>query len=289
MTAVASPALSSTASGRGWASSASECGARRHPGPDLIRIEKLGKTFTTADGVVTALEDLDIAIKEGEFVSIVGPSGCGKSTLLMCLAGLIEPSQGSITVGGRRVRGPFTDLGIVFQEALLLDWRTVLGNVLFQVEMRGLDAKAYEGRARELLERVGLGGFERKKPWELSGGMRQRVALCRALIHDPPLLLMDEPFGALDTLTREQMNVDLSRLCAETGKTAVFITHSIAEAVFLSERVLVMASRPGRIIADLPIAFADTRRLSLRTTPEFAEYERRIYSLFRSIGVLRDE
>ena len=140
-----------------------------------------------------------------------------------------------------------------------------------------------------MLERVGLGGFERKSPWELSGGMRQRVAICRALIHDPPLLLMDEPFGALDTLTRDQMNVDLLRLCAETGKTAIFITHSIAEAVFMSDRVLVIISRPGRVIADLPIDFPDPRRLSLRTTQQFAEHESRIYSIFRNIGVLRDQ
>ena len=263
--------------------------ARRRSRPDMIRIEQLGKVFATADGSVTALDNLDIAIREGEFVSIVGPSGCGKSTLLMCVAGLIEPSHGSITVAGRRVSGPFTDLGIVFQEALLLDWRNVLGNVLFQIEMRGLDPRAYVNRATELLASVGLGGFERKSPWELSGGMRQRVAICRALIHDPPLLLMDEPFGALDTLTRDQMNIDLLRLCRETGKTAVFITHSISEAVFLSDRVLVMTSRPGRIIAELPIGFPRHRRLSLRTTPEFAEQERRIYAIFRDLGVLRDE
>jgi NitT/TauT family transport system ATP-binding protein len=268
---------------------ATENVARHRPRLDMIRIEQLSKSFATADGSVSALDNLDIAIGEGEFVSIVGPSGCGKSTLLMCIAGLIEPSHGSVTVGGRRVSGPFTDLGIVFQEALLLDWRNVLGNVLFQIEMRGLDRTAYVNRAKELLASVGLGGFERKSPWELSGGMRQRVAICRALIHDPPLLLMDEPFGALDTLTRDQMNIDLLRLCAETGKTAVFITHSISEAVFLSDRVLVMTPRPGRIIADLPIAFPAPRRLSLRTTPEFAEQERRIYAIFRDLGVLRDE
>jgi NitT/TauT family transport system ATP-binding protein len=280
----------SRAGGEGWSGGATENGARHQARSEMIRIEKLGKTFTTADGIVTALENIDIRIEAGEFVSIVGPSGCGKSTLLMCVAGLIAPSAGSVEIGTRPVSGPFTNLGIVFQEALLLDWRTVLGNVLFQIEMRGLDPNAYESRATELLERVGLGGFEGKSPWELSGGMRQRVAICRALIHDPPLLLMDEPFGALDTLTREQMNVDLQRLCAETGKTALFITHSISEAVFMSDRVLVMTPRPGRIIADLPIAFAaDVRRLSIRTTPEFAEQEKKIYSIFRSIGVLRDD
>ena len=282
-------AASSPAAGEGSGGGLTDSDMRHQPRTDAIRVERLGKTFTTADGIVTALENLDFAIEEGEFLSIVGPSGCGKSTLLMCIAGLIEASHGSIAVGGRRVSGPVTNLGIVFQEPLLLDWRTVLGNVLFQIEMRGLDPKAYEGRARELLNRVGLSGFEGKSPWELSGGMRQRVAICRALIHDPPLLLMDEPFGALDTLTRDQMNIDLLRLCAETGKTALFITHSISEAIFLSDRVLVMAAKPGRIIAELPIAFAAPRRLSLRTTPEFAELERQIYALFRSIGVLRDE
>jgi NitT/TauT family transport system ATP-binding protein len=255
----------------------------------MIRIENLGKTFGTADGEVAALENIDVAIADGEFVSIVGPSGCGKSTLMMCVAGLIEASAGSVTVNGTRVSGPFTQVGIVFQEALLLDWRTVLGNVLFQVEMRGLDPRAYEARARELLARVGLKGFERKNPWELSGGMRQRVAICRALIHDPPLLLMDEPFGALDTLTRDQMNVDLRRLCADTGKTAIFITHSISEAVFLSDRVLVMTPRPGKVVADLPISFTEARRLGIRTTPQFAEKEAKIYSIFHGIGVLRDE
>jgi NitT/TauT family transport system ATP-binding protein len=280
----------SSGSGEVWRGSATTNVTPQQTRTEMIRIGKLGKTFTTADGVVTALENIDVTIEAGEFVSIVGPSGCGKSTLLMCVAGLIAPSAGSVDIGNRPVSGPFTDLGIVFQEALLLDWRTVLGNVLFQIEMRGLDPKAYETRARELLARVGLGGFEGKSPWELSGGMRQRVAICRALIHDPPLLLMDEPFGALDTLTREQMNVDLQRLCAETGKTALFITHSISEAVFLSDRVLVMTPRPGRIIADLTIPFAaGARRLSIRTTPEFAEQEKKIYSIFRSIGVLRDD
>ena len=280
----------SSGSGEVWRGSATTNVTPQQTRTEMIRIGKLGKTFTTADSVVTALENIDITIEAGEFVSIVGPSGCGKSTLLMCVAGLIAPSAGSVDIGNRPVSGPFTDLGIVFQEALLLDWRTVLGNVLFQIEMRGLDPKAYETRARELLVRVGLGGFEGKSPWELSGGMRQRVAICRALIHDPPLLLMDEPFGALDTLTREQMNVDLQRLCAETGKTALFITHSISEAVFLSDRVLVMTPRPGRIIADLKIPFAaGARRLSIRTTPEFAEQEKKIYSIFRSIGVLRDD
>jgi NitT/TauT family transport system ATP-binding protein len=254
-----------------------------------ISVRNVSKSYGTEHFGKQVIHNCSFTLERGKLTVMIGPSGCGKSTLMMCVAGLIEASAGSVRVGSTRVSGPFTQVGIVFQEPLLLDWRTVLGNVLFQVEMRGLDPKAYEGRARALLERVGLAGFERKSPWELSGGMRQRVAICRALIHDPPLLLMDEPFGALDTLTRDQMNVDLLRLCAETRKTALFITHSISEAVFLSDRVIVMTPRPGRVIADLPVAFTGTRRLSLRTTPQFAEHESRIYSIFRSIGVLQDE
>ena len=186
-------------------------------------------------------------MRGGEFLSIVGPSGCGKSTLAMLIAGLMRPTSGVIAVDGRAVSRPQTELGIVFQNAVLLAWRSALDNVLLQVEMRGLAARQYRDRAMELLRSVGLDGFERRLPHELSGGMRQRVAICRALIHDPPLLLMDEPFGALDALTRDQMTLDIQGICARGGKTVLFITHSITEAVFLSDRVLVMTPRPGRI------------------------------------------
>jgi NitT/TauT family transport system ATP-binding protein len=204
----------------------------------------------------------------------------------MCVAGLTQPTEGTIKIENRPVTAPVTDVGIVFQDALLLDWRSVLDNVLFQIEMRGLRKADYRDRALALLKQVGLAGFETKYPWELSGGMRQRVALCRALVHNPPLLLMDEPFGALDTLTRDQMNVDLLRLCAGGNKTVLFITHSITEAIFLSDRVIVMSQRPGRVVEDMRISFDQERRLDIRGTPRFVEYEKRTYDIFRQLGVL---
>ena len=222
----------------------------------LIDIDGVGKTFTGQDGEqIIALEGTDLKIGRGEFVSIVGPSGCGKSTLLSLVAGLLETTIGEVRISGSRVDGPYTDLGFAFQSDLLLDWRTVLRNVLLQCDMRGIDNKTHEPRARELLRSVGLEGFEDKRPFELSGGMRQRVALCRALLLDPPMLMMDEPFGALDALTREQMQVDLLAMWQETKKTVLFVTHSISEAVFLSDRIIVMTPRPGKVreIIDIDI------------------------------------
>jgi len=252
----------------------------------MIEISGVNKWFATKDGTVTALENIDLEVGKGDFVSVVGPSGCGKSTLMMCVAGLMPPSAGRIAIDNRPVAGPVTDVGIVFQDALLLDWRNVLDNVLFQIEMRDLSKADYIDRARALLKQVGLSGFENKHPWELSGGMRQRVALCRALVHDPPLLLMDEPFGALDTLTRDQMNIDLLHLCEGSNKTVLFITHSISEAIFLSDRVIVMSQRPGRVVEDIRISFDQERKLDVRSTPRFGEYEKRIYDTFRNLGVL---
>jgi NitT/TauT family transport system ATP-binding protein len=255
----------------------------------MIQIRNVNKSFPTKDGTVVALNDVTLDIGKGEFVSIVGPSGCGKSTLMMCVAGLAQPTGGQVTIGGQNVSAPFTDVGIVFQDALLLDWRNVIDNVLFQIEMRGLPKAQYRDQAMTLLKRVGLAGFETKYPWELSGGMRQRVALCRALVHNPPLLLMDEPFGALDTLTRDQMNIDLLRLCEGGDKTVLFITHSISEAIFLSNRVIVMSQRPGRVVEDMKITFEEERKLHIRSTPRFVEYEKTIYDIFRKLGVLSDE
>ncbi|MBX6328946.1 MAG: ABC transporter ATP-binding protein [Pseudolabrys sp.] len=252
----------------------------------MIEISNVNKSFPTKDGTVVALDNVELDIGKGDFVSIVGPSGCGKSTLMMCVAGLAQPSAGRITIENQQVTGPVTDVGIVFQDALLLDWRNVLDNVLFQIEMRGLPKADYRDRALALLKRVGLASFENKYPWELSGGMRQRVALCRALVHDPPLLLMDEPFGALDTLTRDQMNIDLLNLCEGGNKTVLFITHSISEAIFLSDRVIVMSQRPGRVVEDIRISFDEERKLDIRSIPRFVEYEKRIYHTFRKLGVL---
>src|SRR5919198_1650165 len=197
-------------------------------------LDGLSKVYATRDGPVRALDQVSLSEARGEFLSILGPSGCGKSTLLMIAAGLLPASSGAVTIDGKPVLGPRTDIGIVFQTPVLLEWRTALGNVMLQAEAKKLPRTAAERRARELLASVGLAGFEGKYPHELSGGMRQRVSLCRALIHNPNQLLMDEPFGALDALTRDQLNLDLQRIWNERRMTVLFITHSIAEAIFLS-------------------------------------------------------
>jgi NitT/TauT family transport system ATP-binding protein len=222
-------------------------------------------------------------------VSVIGPSGCGKSTLLMLLSGLDRATSGIIRVGGKIIDSPTSDLGIVFQQDVLLEWRTALENVLLQADIRGMDKPAARARATELLAMVGLDGFAAAYPYELSGGMRQRVAICRALLHEPPLLLMDEPFGALDALTRDQLQIDLLRLWSKQKITVVFVTHSIAEAVFLSDRIVVMSPRPGRIETIIKIDLPRPRRLSLRESPEFLGYNRQVTSVFKALGVLRDE
>jgi NitT/TauT family transport system ATP-binding protein len=250
-----------------------------------IRLQGVGKRYDTKDGAVDACSDIDLDIRQSEFVAIVGPSGCGKTTILKMVAGLVPYSAGSITVGGARVERPLTDVGIVFQEAILLDWRDVLSNVMLQVDIRGSDAAAGEREARHLLEITGLSGFEHKKPYELSGGMRQRVSICRALVHDPPLLLMDEPFGALDALTREQISMDIQRIWMEKRKTAIHITHSIPEAVLLADRVVVMGPRPGRIVEIIEIDLPRPRRLD-RLPQKFNDYAGRIREIFKSKGVL---
>jgi len=254
----------------------------------FISVGGLSKQYLSQTGPVLALDKVDFAIAEHEFVSVIGPSGCGKSTLLMIVSGLTPPSTGIVTIGGRRVEGPYTELGIVFQEDVLLDWRNVLENVLLQADIRGTRSDAAQTRARELLEMVGLAGFETKYPHELSGGMRQRVAICRALLHDPALLLMDEPFGALDALTRDQMNLDLLGFWQKIRMTVLFVTHSISEAIFLSDRVIVMSPRPGKIETIVPVGLPRPRRLTMRDTPEFAEYTRSVRSVFERAGVLKE-
>ncbi|HEY8252747.1 MAG TPA: ABC transporter ATP-binding protein [Burkholderiales bacterium] len=250
-----------------------------------IRLRGVGKTYETKDGAVDACAGIDLDVRQSEFVAIVGPSGCGKTTILKMVAGLVPRSAGEITVGGRRVERPQTDVGIVFQESILLDWRDVLSNVMLQVDIRRMDRAAYEPVARHLLRSTGLEGFEHKKPYELSGGMRQRVSICRALVHDPPLLLMDEPFGALDALTREQISMDIQRVWMEKRKTAMHITHSIPEAVLLADRVVVMGPRPGRIVEILEIDLPRPRRLD-RLPPRFNDYAGRIRDIFKAKGVL---
>jgi NitT/TauT family transport system ATP-binding protein len=252
----------------------------------LIRLDRVAKTYYTADGPVESLQPLTFDIGDGEFMSVVGPSGCGKSTLLKLVAGLLPASAGEIVLNGKHVNGPPDNVGIVFQSPVLLAWRSVLDNVMLQIEMRRLDRNAYLAKASALLEMVGLGGFERKFPWQLSGGMQQRASICRALVHNPAVLLMDEPFGALDAMTREKMNLELQRIWFETKKTVLFITHSIPESVFLSDRVLVMTERPGRIAAIYDVPLARPRKLSMMGSPEFAKLAQTIRSHFYAQGSL---
>jgi NitT/TauT family transport system ATP-binding protein len=252
----------------------------------LIRFSNVSKYFGDGHRRVHAVDHVSFTARRGEFVSILGPSGCGKSTMMMLASGLISATAGSVEIDGRPIVGPHTELGIVFQQDLLMDWRRVLGNVLVQPEFRGLRARDFEARATELLKLVGLAGFEDKYPYELSGGMRQRVSICRALVHDPELLLMDEPFGALDALTRDQMNLDLQRIWQENRKTVLFVTHSIGEAVFLADRVFVMAPRPTRILEDIAIDLPRPRDLGIREAPKFTAYVHEITRLFYQMGVL---
>jgi NitT/TauT family transport system ATP-binding protein len=250
-------------------------------GTPFIRLQNVAKTFMRDGATFNAVSDATFDVQKGELVCLVGPSGCGKSTLLRILAGLIEPDAGSvISVGGPNE--PFTpgrDVGIAFQQPLLLKWRRVLENVLLPAEILGLPVKASRDRARDLLNLVGLSHAENKYPYELSGGMQQRVAIARSLIHDPKLVLMDEPFGALDALTRERMNVELLRIWEQSGKTIILVTHGIGEAVFLGKRVVVLTAGPARMAADIPIALPDNRTLEIKTSEAFGAYSRQIYGL----------
>jgi NitT/TauT family transport system ATP-binding protein len=251
----------------------------------VIELDGVRKTYVTADGEVPSLKPVDFTINEGEFIVVVGPSGCGKTTLLKMIAGLLPPSGGEIRVQGRVVTRPHRDVGIVFQSALLLPWRRVLGNVMMPVEVKGLPAGEYRQRALDLLKMVGLAGFENKYPWQLSGGMQQRVSICRALVHDPKIVLMDEPFGALDAMTREKMNVELQRIQRETGKTVFLITHSIPEAVFLADRVVVMTARPGTVAAVYDVPLPRPRTLDMMASAPFAEMTQKIRAHFSDAGL----
>lgn len=239
--------------------------------PAFIAAVQAGKVYASRSGPIHAVHKASFAAEEGQFISLLGPSGCGKSTLLMMLAGLERPSTGELHVAGAPMLAPRADTGVIFQDATLLPWRSVIDNVLFPIEVLKLPLVQYRGRARELLARVGLTRFENKRPHELSGGMRQRVAICRALVHDPKVLLMDEPFSALDAITRDQMNVVLSEMLERYRKTVIFVTHSIREAVYLSDRVLVMSGRPSSVILDLQIPFPRPRRFEIEETPAFGE------------------
>jgi NitT/TauT family transport system ATP-binding protein len=241
-------------------------------GEGYIEAAEVSKIYRsgTADAV-EAVSAVSFRVEQGQFVAILGPSGCGKSTLLMMVGGLEATTAGAISVGGTPMTGPRTSIGIMFQDSTLLPWKSALDNVLFPIRVLKRPIEQYREAAQTLLERVGLGGFEHKKPHELSGGMRQRVAICRALVYDPDLLLMDEPFSALDAITRDEMNELLLDLWQQYTKTALFVTHSIREAVFLADRVLVMTRRPATVVEDLTIPFARPRSMAIGETREFNE------------------
>lgn len=248
-----------------------------------IRLERVEKIYGGVNGV-RAIAPLTAELRAGEAVSIVGPSGCGKSTLMRLIAGLDAPTHGTISIGSSPVRGPVPDIGIVFQRDLLLEWRNVTGNVLLPTEVKRL--AGLETRAGELLRELDVSGFANAYPWQLSGGMRQRVAIARALLTRPAMLFLDEPFSALDALTRDQMNALLQRLQTTQNVTTLLITHSIPEAIFCADRVLVMSGRPGAILDDIRVPFDRPRRLAVRETPEFTAIGRRIREHFEKAGVL---
>lgn len=245
-----------------------------------------GKNVTQRFGPFTAIQDVSFHVEAGEFVSLIGPSGCGKSTLMQLCSGLTKPYAGDILINGEKLSKPLTDIGIVFQDHLLLDFRTAINNVLLQPQIRGMDMKAAREEAVRLLEKVGIAHAADRYPRQLSGGMRQRVSIARALIHKPSILMMDEPFGALDAISRTQIRHDLEMLWLETRKTVVFITHSIEEAIGLSDRVLVMSPTPGRIVDEIKIDLPRPRPAHLGEYPDFNEYAERINQAFRQMGAI---
>ncbi|RZL85784.1 MAG: ABC transporter ATP-binding protein [Variovorax sp.] len=253
-----------------------------------ISAKNVGKVYG-GDPPLTALDGISLDIRPGEFVSILGPSGCGKSTFLRCIAGLEQITSGSLKADGREIAGPPDHVGMVFQRDALLEWRTIERNIMLPIEFAKKSVANYRQSMRDLLKLVGLADFGGKYPRQLSGGMRQRAAICRALIDQPSLLLMDEPFGALDALTRDQMNAELQRIWLETRNTVVFVTHGIAEAVYLADRVVVFSPRPGRIADIIEIDLPRPRKLAVRETPEFGRYTNRIRALFHEMGLISEE
>ena len=252
----------------------------------MIRLDRVKKVYSGRTGMVHALGPMSLDIEDGEFISFLGPSGCGKSTLLMMIAGLLDCTEGHIEIDGQEVREPKTDIGIVFQKPVLVDWRDMLGNVMLQIEMRNLSTEQYIDKAKELLSSVGLGDFLTSMPYELSGGMRQRTSFCRSLIHDPPIVLMDEPLGALDAMTREQLRGDLERLWMKTKKTFLFVTHDIGEAIQLSDRVVVITPRPGQIANIVDIKLERPRSMDVKQNAGFLQHEKEITDIFLSCGVI---
>lgn len=252
-----------------------------------VEIKNLGKIYPSKKGEVEALRGINLDIRHGEFLSLVGPSGCGKSTLLKCVAGLEPLTGGEILVKSETVTGSPDDMGVVFQRDILFDWRTIMDNVLITAEFRKLDVAKYRKTAQELLRVFGIEEFADRHPWELSGGMRQRASICRALLCDPQLLLMDEPFGALDAMTRDELNVELQDMWNATKKTVLFITHSIPEAVYLSDRVAMMSRNPGEIVEIIDIDLPRPRPLSIKESNAFGKYTSKIRQHFAELGVFK--
>ena len=244
-----------------------------------ISLAGVSKSYGHGPKAVQAVDRIDLDIRHNEFISFLGPSGCGKSTLMLMIAGLVAPTSGTIWIQGRKVVGPQRTTGIVFQDPVLLPWRTVLDNVLLPIELMGENVESYRDHALELLNISGIADFADHLPNELSGGMRQRAGICRALVQYPTLLLMDEPFSALDAMTRDDMNLELLRIWERDRKTVVFITHSISEAIFPSDRVIVMSKRPGRIIEDITIALPRPRLIELQETMQFTQLRARVRKL----------
>lgn len=265
------------------------------PGGEIIKMSigasivarGMTKTYGNAESAYHALGPIDLDIKPGEFVSLIGPSGCGKSTTMLLVSGLEPVSEGTVEIDGKPLTAPITEVGIVFQDHLLLEFRTAMKNVLLQQEIRGLDKALMEQRAETLFRQLNLIGAEDRYPWQLSGGMRQRVSIARALVHDPSMLLMDEPFGALDAISRTQIRHDLEMLWLDTRKTVLFITHSIDEAVGLSDRVLVMSKGPGKIVEEIKIDLPRPRPAHLGEYPDFSKYANRIYGIFEKLGIYK--
>ena len=249
----------------------------------LIAVQNVSRVFTSGAKTVHALENVSFQIQAGDFVSLVGPSGCGKSTLLKIVSGLLPASSGMVAINGTPVHGPLANVGMVFQAPVLLKWRSVLDNILLPVEFAKLDVARHIERARSLLKLVGLEGFEEMYPHQLSGGMQQRVSLCRALVMDPQLLLMDEPFGALDAMTRDELDIELLRIWQDRRKTVLFVTHSIQEAVFLSDHVIVMSARPGRLLEQIVIQLPRPRTMEMMSTTQFGEYTLKIRALLQGV------
>ncbi len=252
----------------------------------LIEMRGVEKVYGRGKAAVHAFGPVDLAIEIGEFISFLGPSGCGKSTLMLMIAGLLELSAGQILVNGAPVLGPQTNIGIMFQDNTLVPWRTVRRNIALQLEMRGLSLTAYAAQLENLLKSVHLEDFADRYPYELSGGMQQRAAFCQAMVHDPKIVLLDEPLGKLDAMTREQIRTDLQSLWMQKRPTVIFVTHSIEEAVQLSSKVAVITPRPGRLETLIPIDLPFPRDLEIKNSPEFLGYVRSIQEIFHGYGVL---